>query len=330
MESESCDQRLEDCAMATINSTSSLLYISDSLVKQKDGRVGYFEMINGLRGEIRFDAQWNPVNWDCVPLTETTEMFHSTQQTIASTDSHTGSSSKSAWEYQCQINQDITDILWILQFSDVTETLSRCYIGSERCDQRLEDCAMATINSTSSLLYISDSLVRQKNGQVGYAEIINGLKGEIRFDAERNPVNWDCVPLTETTEMFKSTQKSIASADSTTGTNLLAAWQYRNEINENVTDVLWILDFSNETETLSRCYIGSESCDQRLEECAMATINSSSSLLYISDSFVKQKVGRVGYAEIINDLKGEIRFDARRNPINWACVPITETTEMFP
>ncbi|XP_025101086.1 uncharacterized protein LOC112568158 isoform X2 [Pomacea canaliculata] len=232
--------------------------------------------------------------------------------------------SPDTWKYQCEINENVTDILWILQSTNETETLSRCSVESESCDHRLEDLARATINSTSSFLYISDSFVGQKDGRVGYAEIINGLRGEIRFDARTNPMNRANDPSTETTE------QTDASTDSPAATDSLAAWQYQCQIRENVTDVLWILQVGNETETLSRCYIGSESCDQRLDDCAIATINITSSLFNISANLEKVKAGRVGYAEMINGLNGEIRFDAKRNPIKWPCGPLTVTTGIFP
>lgn len=91
-------------------------------------------------------------------------------------------------------------------------------------------------------------------------------------------------------------------------TNANDAWQYQCEIKKNVTDVIWSLQFGNQTQTLSRCYIASESCDQRLDECVIATINSTNSFLNISANFVKQKDGRVGYAEMINSLRGDITF----------------------
>lgn len=86
-----------------------------------------------------------------------------------------------AWQYQCEIKQNVTDVLWVLKSENDTELLSRCFIESQRCDQILDDCAIATINSTSSLLKISASLEKEKSGRVGYAEMINGLSGEIRF-----------------------------------------------------------------------------------------------------------------------------------------------------
>ncbi|XP_025102755.1 uncharacterized protein LOC112569238 isoform X1 [Pomacea canaliculata] len=133
-----------------------------------------------------------------------------------------GTDSLDAWEYQCEIKENVTDVLWILQFSNDTETLSRCLTESEICDLRLDDCAIATINSKSSLLNISDSLVKEKVGRVGYAEIISGKKGDIRFDATNRSITWACVPLPETSTSIAETpttsQEPTTSTESTTTT----------------------------------------------------------------------------------------------------------------